>query len=238
MRYRDDVLVEFLPGKSRRTAPDQQGTLMGLRMDVQPIHAEVIYVDENVSRDHVYLGPVELADGALLPGEVMMHPQSADLYSLLGRKPSQAQMIEIFPGKEPPVTNPSDVPRTRIDQRVIDQHTEWMRDNAGGLRLLDNRQGMPPNAFANEALRQQVIKDLGAQMALDAFKRGLGILALSEPLYFVQRYMGAWMDPSKPVPSDSPGWLPAPPPTDMIETDALILIKIEAYGFPIGRREV
>lgn len=134
--------------------------------------------------------------------------------------------------------DPADVPRTAIEQRVIDAHTEWMRDNAHGLRLLDSAIGITPDILANEELRTKMLSDLSLQIAVDAFKLGLAVIALAEPQYFVQNHVSAWMDSNKPIPSERAGWLPAPPPANMIEPNARILIKIEAYGFPIGPREV
>lgn len=125
-----------------------------------------------------------------------------------------------------------------VDQKIVDQHAQWMRENAGGLRLLDITHRLHPNAFANEIVRRKTIEDLGISLAVDAFKRGLGVMALSEPRYRVERFMGAWTGTSRPITPEPSGWLPAPPPADLIDPDALILLKIEAYGFPIGPREV
>lgn len=124
-----------------------------------------------------------------------------------------------------------------IEQKIVNQHADWMRENAYGLRLLDNTIGITPAIFADEALRMKTISDLGLQIAVDAFRRGLAVIALTPPQYLVQDHLGAWMEPSKPITPEPAGWLPAPPPASMIDPNARILIKIEAYGFPIGPRE-
>jgi hypothetical protein len=125
-----------------------------------------------------------------------------------------------------------------IDQRIIDDHAEWMRQNAHGLRLLDNTCRLTPMSFGSESIRARAIENMGVQIAVDAFKRGLAVIALAPPQYFVERFMGAWMAPSRPITPEPAGWLPAPPPAELIDADSLIAIKIEAYGFPIGPREV
>jgi hypothetical protein len=125
-----------------------------------------------------------------------------------------------------------------IERKIVDQHTEWMRENAYGLRMLDGVRRLNPASFGSESIRDRAIEELGSQIVVDAFRRGLGIIALSPPQYFVERFMGAWTDSSRPIAPEPAGWLPALPPADMIDADSRILIKIEAFGFPIGPREV
>jgi hypothetical protein len=127
---------------------------------------------------------------------------------------------------------------TDIDQRVINAHTEWMRENAAGLRKLDLSQTIDVGTFESESLRQRLIDDMGSQIARDAFSRGLGLIALSPPQYFVHSHMGAWMDPDRLIAREHSDWLAAPPPASMLAPNTLIEIKIEAFGFPIGKREV
>lgn len=134
--------------------------------------------------------------------------------------------------------DPADTPRTAIEQRVIDAHTKWMRDNAYGLRLLDITRMLSAQMFSNETLRQQLISDMGSQIARDAFSRGLGVMALATPQYQVHHHLGAWEDPNRIITPEHSEWLPAPPPASMLEPNSVIGIKIEAYGFPIGKREV
>lgn len=136
------------------------------------------------------------------------------------------------------MTDPNDVPRTMIDQRIIDAHAEWMREHAFGLRMLTLSQAMGSGAFANETLRQQLIEDIGSQIARDAFKRGLGIIAMTPPQYLVRRHLGLWLDPDRVIVPEREEWLPAPPPASMLEPRTTVEIMIEAFGFPIGKREV
>lgn len=135
-------------------------------------------------------------------------------------------------------------PRTYIEQKFVDQHTEWMRENAGGLRIFDTARSLTPEQFADETFRNQTIRSMGAQIALDAFRRGLGLIALAPPQYRVEHFMGAWMGGTRPMGHESligherVEWLTVPPPANLIEPNEFIQIKIEAFGFPIGPREV
>lgn len=135
-------------------------------------------------------------------------------------------------------SRPEEHPRTAIEQRIVDQHTEWMRDHAYGLRMLEATQVVSRAKFGDEQQRRALIEEMGAQIVRDAFRRGLGVIALSAPQYLVLRHLGAWTDPERAITPDGAGWLPAPPPAGLIEQDARVEIKIEAFGFPIGSREV
>jgi hypothetical protein len=202
------------------------------------VHFQTVYVDERVPYGEVLLGPCETVAGHLAIGEALMHPDLAEHLARSFRKPVEPGAQPALPSEELPVTEANEIPRTAIEQRVIDQHTEWMRENAFGLRMLDTSMALTTAMYANESLRQQAIEDMGAQIARDAFKRGLGIIALSPPQYLVHRHLGAWMDPERIITPEPGGWLPAPPPASMLERDSRIEIKIEAFGFPIGKREV
>ena len=120
-----------------------------------------------------------------------------------------------------------------LEQKIVDQHAEWMRENAEGLRLLDNTVHLSPEQYAADDLREQTIRWLGSQIAVDAFRNNLAVIALSPTLYLVQDDLGVQRDASEPV-----GWLPTPPPANAFKADSQILIKIEGYGFPICPREV
>lgn len=202
------------------------------------VHFQTVYVDERVPYGQVLLGPCETVAGMLAIQEALMHPDLAEHLAAPFRKPVKPGAQPVLPSKELPVTEPSETPRTAIEQRVIDAHAEWMREHAEGLRLLDVTHRLHPREFESESIRASRIKDMGAQMAVDAFRRGLGVIALSEPHYRVERFMGAWSDTSRPIAAEPGGWLSAPPPAGMIEPDSLIVIKIEGFGFPIGPREV
>ena len=127
---------------------------------------------------------------------------------------------------------------TPPEQRIVDQHTAWMRANALGLRLLDITRTLSAETFGNETLRRQVISDMGSQIARDAFSRGLGVMALTPPQYQVHRHLGAWEDKDRIITPEHSEWLPASPPASMLEPNSVIGVKIEAFGFPIGKREV
>lgn len=134
--------------------------------------------------------------------------------------------------------NPNEITRTAVEQRVVDDHGDWMRSNAFALRILEITKTLGVKLFANGVMRQQIFDEMGLQIAQDAFMRGMGILALSAPQYAVHRYAGAWVDPEAQTFLDRMQWLPALPPLDMLESSARIEIKIEAYVFPIAKREV
>lgn len=131
----------------------------------------------------------------------------------------------------------NEIPRTAIEQRVIDEHTDWMRANAFGLRKFETSIVVTPLMFANQSLRNQAIEDMGVQIAQDAFKRGFGVIALSSPQYFVHVAMGAWMDPNDAIVPRPGDWQTSTPPTPLPQ-GSRIEIKVEAFGFPIGKREV
>lgn len=129
------------------------------------------------------------------------------------------------------------VPRTGPEQQVIDEHAEWMRKNALGLRRLDLTRMMGADLFGSEAHRQKLIEQMGIQIALDAFKRGLGVITLSSPRYLIHRHVGAWEEPSPALVPEDTDWLSTPPSASTLEPRTLIEIKIEAFGFPIGKHE-
>jgi hypothetical protein len=131
----------------------------------------------------------------------------------------------------------AEISRTAIEQRVIDEHTEWMRDNAFGLRMFETSAVLNPGMFANEQLRRRSIEDMGVQIAQDAFKRGFGVIALSAPQYFVHEALDAWMDPNSAIIPKPGDWQVAPPALPL-PANSRVEIKIEAFGFPIGKREV
>ena len=136
--------------------------------------------------------------------------------------------------------------RAHIEQKFVDAHTEWMRENAAGLRIFDIARSLAPRLFADEKFRDQTLRNMGTQLALDAFRRGMGLIALAPPQYRVESFLGAWegVGGSRPVGHESligperVEWLTEPPPAHLIDPWALIQIKIEAFGFPIGPREV
>jgi hypothetical protein len=127
--------------------------------------------------------------------------------------------------------------RTTVEQKIIHDHTEWMQQNAGGLRLLDTRHLITQPTYENEILRRRTISELGSQIALDAFKRGLAVIALAKPQYLVHPYMAAGHS-GIPHIGPEPEWMTVPPVPGLIDSTWLVEIKVEAYGFPIGIREV
>jgi hypothetical protein len=222
-------------------ADDHRAVLMGAREQVDHrfgVHYQTVYVDERVPYGEVILGHCETVAGHLAYCEALMHPDFAIYLARSFREPVEPGFQLIPPSKEQPVTEANDIPRTAIEQRVINQHTEWMRENAFGLRLLDLTRMLSADMFGNETIRQQLIDDMGSQIALDAFRRGLSVMALATPQYMVHRHLGAWEDPDRIITPEPASWLPAPPPASMLEPNCVIEIKIEAYGFPIGKREV
>lgn len=135
------------------------------------------------------------------------------------------------------MTEANETPGTATEQRVINEHTEWMRAHAFGLRMFETSTVLTPSMFANTSLRLRAIEDMGLQIARDAFKRGFGVIALSPPQYLVHTVMDAWMDPDSVI-TPKPGiWGPDAPALPL-PGESRVEIKIEAFGFPIGKREV
>jgi hypothetical protein len=123
-----------------------------------------------------------------------------------------------------------------IEHRVIDDHATWMRKNAVGARDLELPKVMSSGQFFNELLRRQLISDMGAQMAVDAFKRGLAVIALAPPQYRVLVRLTP-LHEGVPYIGPEPEWETELPKREFVNEADLIEVRLTAYGFPIASRE-
>lgn len=128
--------------------------------------------------------------------------------------------------------------RQSLEQRIISQHANWMNENAPGLRMLDISHLVTSAMYSDPKLRTRLIDDMASQMARDALKRGLAVIALAAPQYRVQEWMGAASAFFPRVAHHQPEWTTEEPDSARLDRDTMVEIKLEAYGFPLAVREV
>jgi hypothetical protein len=214
-------------------AVSHEQVLAGLNRDVSlqrgSSSIEMVYTDDRCTKGEVILGPCMTLAGPLVEGEAMVHPDTA---VTLSSPPSPEYHRPLI------VTTPETAEETRtLEERIVGAHAEWMTQHAPGLRLLDTTQLITASAYADEALRRKLIDDMGSQMAIDAFKCGMAVIALSEPQYLVQEWMGAGSAYFPRVAHQQAPWTTEEPNAAQLERDTMIAIKLEAYGFPLAVRE-
>lgn len=226
------------PGTSRiyhmTQATSHEQVLDGLNREVSlqrgSSNIEMVYVDERCTKGEIILGPCMVLAGPLVEGEAMVHPDTA---VTLSSPPSPEHYRPMV------IATPEAAEETRtLEERIVGAHAEWMTEHAPGLRLLDTTQLITASAYADESLRRKLIDDMGAQMALDAFKCGMAVIALSEPQYLVQEWMGARSPYFPRVAHEQTPWTTEEPNEAQLDFDTMIAIKVEAYGFPLAVREV
>lgn len=138
MRYRDDELQR---DNAFLTAPDQRGTLAGLRANIGGFtDVEAIYVDRAVPRNEVWCGPCETASGFVAPGELMMHPEDADACAKLMRTPVPVSMVRISldtnaSSKEQPMA--ADIEKKTFTRKRVEWFVPTGTYSGGGARIED-----------------------------------------------------------------------------------------------------
>jgi hypothetical protein len=226
------------PGTNRiyhmTQAAYHEAVLAGLNREVSlqrgSSRVETVYTDERCTQSEIILGPCMTLAGPLVEGEAMVHPDTAVTLSSL---PSPEH------GKPLVLATPEAGEETQtLEARIVGAHAEWMTQHAPGLRLLDTTQLITASAYADEILRRKLIDDMGSQMAVDAFKCGMAVIALSKPQYLVQEWMGAGSAYFPRVAHQQAPWTAEKPDPARLERDTMIAIKLEAYGFPLAVREV
>jgi hypothetical protein len=122
-------------------------------------------------------------------------------------------------------------------EAFVIEHGRYLQDYPGQACLLDISRTLPAGPYGNEAVRAITLRQMNAQLVEDAFKRGLGIIGLSDVAYRVVRYLGLRNAQPEPGAYLSPEWTTEAPPARLLERDASVEMMIKAVGFPIRVRE-
>lgn len=120
-------------------------------------------------------------------------------------------------------------------------YAEYLNEFPEQLRIVDTSRYLPSSLFGyreDENFRaERAIEEMGVQLATDAFKRGLGVLVLTAPLYRIQGYLGTRHEYDSPPPPDPP-FVNVAPTSGQIPDRAVVEVHLAAIVFPIKIQEV
>lgn len=125
---------------------------------------------------------------------------------------------------------------------LVKTYAEYLGEFPGQLRIMDTSRYLPKSYFgAREDENGRVdraIEEMGVQLAIDAFKCGLGVLVLSSPLYRIQAYLGTRHEYNSPPPPPDPPFISVAPLWGQIPDRATVEVHVAVIVFPIRLQEV